>query len=162
MTRTLAIALGVLCIAAAAVAHAADWANIRPGESVQNDVRKQFGQPTRVSSQKLDGYDTTQWRYEAEQAPRGMLRVTVDFGLLLPGGYKADIVRSMLLEARPGVFNRATILSGWGTPDAVDKEGTTPVFKYLGGLYVYFVKEGWLAERLFFVYMSPPAAPAKK
>jgi hypothetical protein len=130
--------------------------------AVQNDVRRQFGQPTRVTSQKLEGYDTAQWLYEGEQAPRGMLKVTVDFGLLTPQGYKADVVRSMLLEPRPGIFNRETILSGWGTPDAVDKEGTTPVFKYLGGLFVYFDKEGWLAQRLFFVHMSPPAAPAKK
>jgi hypothetical protein len=159
MRRLLTVALAALLLVGAAPA--ADWANIRPGVAVQNDVRKQFGQPTRVTSQKLDGYDTTTWRYEGEQAPRGMIKVTIDFGLLTPQGYKADVVRSMLLEPRPGIFNRATILSGWGTPDAVEKEGTTEVFKYLGGLFVYFDKEGWLAERLFFVHMAPPAPPAK-
>lgn len=160
MRHLVAVALAALALIGAAPA--ADWANIRPGQTVQNDVRQQFGQPTRVTSQKLEGYDTTQWRYEGDQAPRGMLRVTIDFGLLTPQGYKAEVVRSMLLEPRPGIFNRATIVSGWGVPDAVEKEGATPVFKYLGGLFVYFDKEGWLAERLFFVHMAPPTAPAKK
>jgi hypothetical protein len=157
-----AVALGLLLVAS--VAYAADWGGVRPGESVQNDVRKQFGPPTKVSSQKLEGYDTVQWRYEGEQAPRGMVRVTVDFGLLTPKGYRPDVVRSMLLEPRPGVFTRNTIVSGWGVPDGSDKEGNIPVFKYRTGLFVYFDKEGWLAEKMYFVFMSPSSStgPAQK
>ncbi len=160
MTRVLAIALGLLL--AVGVAHAAEWASIRPGESVQNDVRTQFGQPTKVSSQKVEGYDTTQWRYEGEQAPRGMVRVTIDFGLLTPTGYRADMVRSMLLEPRQGVFTRAMVVSGWGAPDGTDKENGVDVFKYRSGLFVYFDKAGWIAEKMYFVYMASQAAPAKK
>jgi hypothetical protein len=156
----LAVVLGVLL--AVGGAQAAEWANIRPGVAVQNDVRRQFGQPTRVTSQKVDGYDTTQWRYEGEQAPRGMVRVTMDFGLLTPTGYRADVVRSMLLEPRPGVFTRATVISGWGAPDGAEKENDVDVFKYRSGLFVYFDKAGWVAEKMYFVFMAPQAAPAKK
>jgi len=160
VTRILAVVL-MLGLAAGA-AHAAEWASIRPGDSVQNDVRKQFGPPTRVSSQKVDGYDTTQWRYEGEQAPRGMVRVTVDFGLLTAAGYRPEVVRSMLLEPRPGVFTRHNVLGGWGMPDGAEKEGGVDVFKYRTGLFVYFDKAGWLAEKMYFVFMAPQAAPAKK
>ena len=161
MKRALPFALGLLLMAGAL--HAAEWANIHPGDALQNDVRKQFGDPTKVSSQKLEGYDTTQWRYEGAQAPPGMIRVIVDFGLLTPKGYKADVVRSMFLEPRPGVFNRATILSGWGRPDSVEKEGDVDVFKYRNGLWVYFDKEGWLAEKMYFIYVTVPQTnPAQR
>jgi hypothetical protein len=158
--RLLAVALGLLL--AASVASAAEWASIRPGDSVQNDVRRQFGQPTKVSSQKVDGYDTTQWRYEGEQAPRGIVRVTVDFGLLTPAGYRPEVVRSMLLEPKPGVFNRTMVLGCWGRPDGIDKENGVDVFKYRSGLLVYFDKAGWIAEKMYFVFMASQAAPAQK
>jgi hypothetical protein len=158
--RLLAGALGLLL--AAGIASAAEWNSIRPGVSLQNDVRRQFGAPTKVSSQKVEGYDTTRWLYEGEQAPRGIVRVTVDFGLLTPAGYRAEMVRSMLLEPKPGVFTRTMVLGGWGRPDGMDKENGVDVFKYRTGLFVYFDKAGWIAERMYFVHMASPAAPAKK
>src|SRR5687768_13307443 len=113
--RALVVALAVLV--AVAGAEAAEWDAIRPGDSTQSAVRTQLGGATKVTSQKVEGYDTVQWIYEGSQAPRGMTRVTVDFGLLTPQGYRPDVVRQMILDPKPGVFTRTTVLSGWGEPD---------------------------------------------
>src|SRR5204863_5080362 len=99
----LALVLGLLLLLAS-VAHAAEWQTIQPGESTQEAVRAQFGQPTKVSSQKVEGYDSAQWLYDGPQAPRGVARMTIDFGLLTPQGYKPEIVRVIQLQPKPGVF----------------------------------------------------------
>jgi hypothetical protein len=157
VTRTLAAAFG-LVLAAVGAAHAADWGGVRPGTSAQSEVRTQFGQPTKVSSQKVEGYDSAQWIYEGEQAPRGMVRVTVDFGLLTPQGYRADVVRVLRLEPRPGVFTRNTVVAGWGLPQRMGKEKEADVFFYESGLLVYFDKEGWRAQTMVF---TPPQRPGE-
>jgi len=163
--RALVIALGVLAGAVTLdgpwpstvdVAHAAEWDAVRPGESTQSTVRAQFGQATKVSSQKLEGYDTVQWVYEGDQAPKGMIRVTIDFGLLTPQGYRPDFVRQMILEPRRGIFTRNTVVAGWGRPDVADVEGDAKVFRYRSGLFVYFDREGWIAERMYFTPPQPP------
>jgi hypothetical protein len=152
--RALVIAVAVLVWGTAA--GAAEWQTIRPGETLQSAVRTQFGSPTRMLSQKVEGYDSPQWVYEREQAPKGMMRVTIDFGVLTPQGYRADIVRLMTLEPHPGVFIRPTVLSGWGEPDSTDVEGDKKVIRYLSGLFVYFDKNGWVAEKMYF---TPPQTP---
>lgn len=139
----------------ACVAHAAEWAGVEPGESTQETVRVQFGAPSKVSSQKVEGYDSPQWIYEGAQAPRGMTRVTLDFGLLTPQGYRADIVRVMRLDPRPGVFTRNTVIAGWGLPQGVSKEKDAEVFFYEVGLLVYFDKENWVAQTMFFTPRQP-------
>ena len=138
---------------APAVAHAAEWQTIRPGESTQEAVRAQFGQPTKVTSQKVEGYDSPQWLYEGEQAPRGTVRMTVDFGILTPQGYKPDLVRLMHLVLKPGMFNRATVLAGWGEPQAVKADAAAPSVLYESGLIVTFEKDGWTATSMTF---TPP------
>lgn len=155
--RALAIALGVLA-AVIGVARAAEWDAVRPGETTQAAVRTQFGEPTRVSSQKVEGYDSAQWLYEGDQAPRGMARVTVDFGLLTPQGYRAELVRVMRLEPRPGVFTRNTVIAGWGLPQRTGKDKDADVFFYESGLLVYFDKGGWLATTMIF---TPPQRPGE-
>jgi hypothetical protein len=83
--RRLALVLALVTVAAG-IAHGAEWHAVRPGESTQQAVRAQFGQATKVTSQKVEGYDSAQWLYEGEQAPRGIARMTIDFGILTPLG----------------------------------------------------------------------------
>jgi hypothetical protein len=142
----------------AAGARAAEWSTIRPGESTQNDVRAMFGAPTKTANPKVEGYDTTQWIYEGSQAPKGMTKAVIDFGLLTPQGYRPGVVRQMLLEPRRGTFRLATIVQGWGEPDSSGVENGVKVLSYRSGLFVYFDKEGLIAERMYFTPPLPPAA----
>jgi outer membrane protein assembly factor BamE (lipoprotein component of BamABCDE complex) len=159
--RALLAILVTLVVATAACA--AEWDTIRPGESTQAAVREQFGQPTRVTSQKIEGYDSAQWLYEGTQAPRGMTKMTIDFGLLTPQGYKAEIVRVMQLTPRRGVFTRSQILAGWGEPQGISTDKGVPLIAYRSGLIVTFDPEGLLVTSMTF---TPPqtqdAAPAPK
>lgn len=151
-----ALLAALVLLLASAPAYAAEWDTIRPGESTQESVRAQFGQSTKVSSKKVDGYDTAEWLYEGEQAPRGMIRTTVEFGLLTAQGYRADVVREMVIEPRRGVFTRTAVVNGWGEPDVADVEGQAKVFRYRSGLFVYFDAAGWIAEKMYF---TPPQTP---
>ena len=148
----------LLLLVLAGVAQAAEWQTIRPGESTQDDVRAQFGPPTRVTSQKVEGYDTAQWLYEGAQAPRGIVKVTVDFGLLTPQGYKANVVRSMQVDPKPGVFTRETVLAGWGEPEGAKTENGVPSILYHSGLIVFFDKGGNVATTLIFTPPQPRRA----
>jgi hypothetical protein len=139
-----------------AVAHAAEWDTIRPGTTTQEAVRAHLGQPAKVTSAKVEGYDTTEWLYEGTNAPKGAARLLISFGLLTPQGYRADVVRMLRLEPRRGVFPRNTVLMGWGPPQAVGKEKEQDVFFYDSGLLVYFDKEGRMAETMIF---TPPQRP---
>jgi hypothetical protein len=162
--RVLVVAVGLVLMAVGSVC-AAEWAGVRPGVSTQDVVRTQFGPPTKQASQKVEGYDSVQWLYEGDQAPRGMVRVTVDFGMLTPQGYRADLVRQMMLEPRPGVFTLTTVVAGWGEPDVADVEGGKKVLRYRAGLFVYFDKDGWRAERMYFTPTQRPVeggAPPKR
>ena len=156
MRRALVVAVGLL--AGTGTAQAAEWSLIRPGESTQAAVRARFGEPSKIGSQKVEGYDTAQWLYEGAQAPTGARRLTVDFGILTPQGYRADAVRVMRLEAKPGIFNRTVVLNGWGAPERIGKENEADVFYYESGLLVYFEKDGWGAHTLVF---TPPQRPAE-
>ena len=155
--RRLTLVLGFVLITA--VAHAAEWDTIRPGESTQEAVRSQFGQATKVTSSKVEGYDSAQWLYEGEQAPRGIGRLTIQFGLLTPQGYKADLVRVMQIQPKPGVFTRKTILLGWGAPHGVKTENGIESVFYQSGLIVTFDKDGWLVTSMIF---TPPQKPPEE
>jgi hypothetical protein len=137
---------------------AAEWGAIVPGVSNKETVRQRFGEPTKSTAMKVEGYDTVQWLYEGDRAPRGVRRMTVDFGILAVPGYQPDTVRVLTLEPVPLVFTRPTVLAGWGQPERVGKEGETPLFYYQEGLIVMFDREGWDAQRLIF---TPPQPPAK-
>jgi hypothetical protein len=136
-------------------AMAAEWGAIVPGISTMDTVRAQYGGPTRTQTQKVDGYDTTTWIYEDAQAPTGMTRMTVDFGLLQARGFERSVVRSFRLEPHPGVFTRDTVLTGWGRPTGVRKEGGTDSFYYEEGLVVIFDKEAWSAATMVFTPPQP-------
>lgn len=164
--RTVVGALVVLLVAGglAVRAHGAEWDTIAPGRSTQEAVRARYGAPTKTVSQKAEGYDSPQWIYEAAQAPRGFVRAVFDFGLLTPSGYRADLLRAMRLEPRPGIFTRKAVLEGWGAPERFGKEKDADVFFYESGLLVYFAKDGWLAETMIFTppQQPPAAAPRAK
>jgi len=152
--RAVAIALWILVAGLAAPAHAAEWGGINPGTTTMEQVRKQFGGPTETATQKSDGYDTAQWVYAGARAPAGMIRMTVDFGLLSGGTYRPNVVRSFKLEPKRGVFTRRMVTMGWGEPNRVSRRGQMPPsFFYESGLLVTFDKDGRIAETMLF---TPP------
>ena len=146
-----------------APALASEWANIIPGTSTMDAVRSQHGSPTRAETQKTDNYDTTSWVYEAAQAPVGLRRMVVDFGILQASGYRRDIVRSFRIDPKPGVFHRRIVLQAWGAPERVGKQNDGEVFYYSDGLVVIFDKEGLHALTLVFTPPQPiePAKPSR-
>lgn len=157
-----AVAVAAVALAVAPAA-ASEWGTIVPGTTTMEAVRAQHGGPTRAETQKTDNYDTTTWLYEGAQAPVGLIRMVVDFGLLHAGGYRRDIVRSFRIEPKPGVFHRRIVLAGWGAPDRVGKQGGVEVFYYSAGLVVMFDKEGFQAKTLLFTPPQPvePARPSR-
>lgn len=149
--------LAFLLVALAALpARATEWNTIVPGTSTMASVTAQFGAGTRSEAQKVEGYDATQWVYEEAQAPRGVKRLTVDFGLLTPNGYRPEVVRSLRLEPQPGVFDLGTVLEGWGLPTRVGKDGDAEVFFYQEGLLVYFDSDREVVKVLIFTPPQPP------
>ena len=149
-----------LALGAASVAAAAEWDTIAPGVTTMDGVRARFGAPTRTDRQKTESYDTTTWTYEDAQAPTGMIRAVVDFGLLTKHGYRPDLVRTMRIEPKPGVFNRIAVVNAWGEPTGVARENDADVFFYPAGLLVYFDKAGESAVVMIFTPPQPPASPA--
>jgi hypothetical protein len=127
-----------------------EWGLIDPGRTTMDAVRARYGEPTRATSEKSDGYDVAQWVYEGEQAPVGMERMVVDFGILTPQGYRAQIVRSLLLHPRPGAFNRALVVQGWGQPTGVGEQSGFPTFLYEDGLFVSFDGDVWVVKTMLF------------
>jgi hypothetical protein len=143
----------VFLLLLAAPAAAADWGQIVAGETTQAVVRARYGEPVKRSTQTLEGYETEQWVYEGARAPAGILRMTVDFGLLSPAGYRKEVVRTFRLEPKPDIFNRKLVLDGWGLPGRIGKEGELEFFLYKEGLLVYFAEGG---ERVIALIFTPP------
>ncbi|MBI1846345.1 MAG: hypothetical protein HY294_13315 [Candidatus Rokubacteria bacterium] len=136
-------------------ARAAEWGLVRPGVTTMEEVRARYGAPTRAAQQKIERYDAAQWVYEGEQAPTGMARMIVDFGLLDAGAFKAQVVRTFRLEPHAGIFPRTAIVTGWGFPSRVGTEGGADVFFYELGLLVYFDKTGLEATVMVFTPPQP-------
>ena len=144
-------------------AGAAEWGTIVPGASTMETVRARYGGPTKTETQKVDSHDTVTWVYEAAQAPVGLLRMVVDFGLLQDGSYRRDVVRSFKLDPKKGIFHRRIVLAGWGAPERVGKQGGVEMFVYAQGLVVTFDKDGLHAESLLFTPPQPiePGPPSR-
>jgi hypothetical protein len=153
MTTPAVVLLLPFLLVAPTAARAADWGGIDPGVTTTDQVRERYGEPTRQSQPKVEGYDTKEWVYEGSQAPTGLVRMTLDIGLLTPGGYKASVVRLLKLEPKPFIFRRATVIEGWGVPDGARSENGVDTFFYKVGLFVVFDKEGESATSLVF---GPP------
>jgi hypothetical protein len=154
MLARLALPVAVLT-AVAAAAWAAEWGLIQPGVSTMEGVRARYGAPTRVVREKVEGYDTENWVFEGQQAPTGIVRLTVEFGLVQSETYRAEVVRAFRLEPRPGTFNRGVVTNGWGPPDRMGREGNEDVFLYKDGLMVIFDKDGWNARLMVFTLAQP-------
>jgi hypothetical protein len=145
----------VLVLLGAPVARASDWGLIRPGASTTQTVRARYHAPTRIERPKVEGYDTESWIYEGEQAPSGIERLTVDFGIVQDGKYHADIVRSFRLEPHGSTFNRGIVSNGWGFPDRAGRQGDEEFFLYKDGLLVYFAPDGWSVRLMIFTPPQP-------
>jgi hypothetical protein len=153
--------LGLLAFAGSAAA--SEWGTIVPGKSTTESIRSVYGPPTRSLAQKVEGYDAIQWVYEGAQAPAGLHRLTLDFGLLTAPGFKPDVVRAFRLDPKPGVFNRKLVLDGWGTPTKIGRDGEFEIFLYEDGLLVYFDKEGQAVQAMVFTPPQPlPASPSQR
>jgi hypothetical protein len=160
--RATVLACVVLAITSAGTMPAlpAEWGAVVPGQSTQESVRRVHGAPSRTIAQTIEGYQASQWVYEGAQAPLAARRMVVDFGLLLPAGYRPEIVRSLRLEPKPGAFNKRSILGGWGVPTSTGREGETRVFFYRQGLLVYFDRDGEDVELLVFTPPQPEPGEA--
>jgi hypothetical protein len=159
MSRRARLAAGLVLIGLVLTgtpAVAAQWGGIEPGESTMATVRGFRGSPTRTATQKVDGYDTAEWIYEDAKAPGGIRRMTVDFGLMTPAGYRPDLVRVLKLEPKPGAFDKNAITVGWGAPAGVGKDGDIEFFFYKDGLFVYFAPDGQAVTSMVF---TPPQLP---
>jgi hypothetical protein len=161
--RCVVVLLVLLLALGATPARATEWNTIVPASSTVDGVRGQYGGPTKTEPQKVDNYDTMSWIYEGAQAPAGLKRMVVDFGLVQAGAFRRELVRSFKLEPKPGVFNREIVLTGWGPPDRVGKQGGVDVFVYANGLVVIFDKEGVQAETMVFTPPQPldPEKPSR-
>lgn len=157
--RTVLASAGLLGVVLLGAAHGAEWGLVDPGRTTMTEVRAHHGAPTRATTQKVDGYEAAQWTYEGAQAPAGMTSMTVDFGLLSEGRYRADVVRSLLLAPKPGVFTKSQVLTGWGQPSGVGQQAGSPAFMYEEGLFVHFDGAGEQARSMLFTprqKMPPP------
>ena len=141
---------------------AAEWGGISPGTSTIETVRERYGAPSRETRQKLEGYDTIQWVYEGGRTPTGMKRMIVEFGLLTPGGYRPNLVRSLTLEPKPRIFDYVMVVKGWGIPDGIAEREGRKVYFYQRGLLVYFDQSGDDTVSMVFSPPQPEPKPAAK
>jgi hypothetical protein len=161
MRRLFLLLLSFVALAATP-ARASEWGNIEPGVTTFEEVRARYGQPTRETRPKVEGYDTLEWVYEGNVAPSGLARMTVEFGFLAGGTYKPNVVRLLTLEPKPLIFGKNTVIQGWGVPDGIveNKEGgSTLIWK--DGLIVTFDKANENAVTMIFTVPQPitPSAP---
>jgi hypothetical protein len=160
--RVLAALVLVLLAWPVAGAAAADWGGITPGTTTMDAVRARYGAPTKTASQKVKDREAPIWIYEGQQAPRGMARMTVEFGATTPAGVRPDVVGLLRLEPHRGIFTRQMIVAGWGEPTRVSPTGQPPpMFFYESGLIVSFDAAGQQAESMVLTPpLPPPPSPA--
>jgi len=151
------ILVALALVLGAEIAEAAEWGGIKPGDSTMDTVRARFGPPSQTKTEKIEGYDTSQWLYEGPRAPGGIQRLVVDFGFLVDGAFRPQMVRAFRLEPKPGIFTRAMVLAGWGEPTRVSPVDQLPrTFFYDDGLLIHFDKDGQQVESMLFVVPQTP------
>ncbi len=151
--------LALLLLGLPAAAGAAEWGGIAPGTTTMEAVRAHYGGPTRSDTQKVDGYDTARWIYEGKQAPSGLRRMEVAFGLVVDGRFRPEVVRALVIEPKPGGFTHQSVLLGWGKPDLTGP-GKPPPFFYWEGLLVEFESDGKYVRSMTFTPPQQPPPPA--
>lgn len=154
------VALLLVTLAFAPPAAAIGWGGIEPTITTLGQVRERWGPPTKETRGREEGQDTLQWIYEGAAAPPGMTRMTVDFGLLRPDGYKRELVRALRLEPKPLIFGRQTVAEAFGQPDLQGIQDNVPVIVYNAGLFVFFDQQGQTAVLLLFTPPLPPRGGA--
>jgi hypothetical protein len=159
--RLAGLALVGLLVGPASVG-AEEWGGIEPGVTTIEQVRARYGAPSKETRAKVEGHDTIQWVFEGTQAPGGVQRLTVDYGLLTPQGYKQTVVRAFRLEPKPRIFAKNTVAQAWGPPDAIGSQDDQETFFYKSGLVVIFTKDGTDTVLMTFTppQPDPPARPA--
>jgi hypothetical protein len=161
------LVLVALLLGIAHFASAGEFGNIEPGVTTMEQVLELYGRPSKEIPAKVEGYDTMQWVYDRSQAPEGLVRMIVDFGMLTQAGYKPTVTRLLTLEPKPSIFIKKTIIDGWGLPDGEGSRDGVLTFFYREGLLVLFDKEGENAERMIFSIaqpksgLAPPAASSQ-
>ena len=153
-------AVAGLLLSALGAATAEEWGGIEPGVTTTDQVRARYGGPSKETRGKAEGYDTMQWVYEDAKAPGGIQRMTIDYGLLTPQGFKPTVVRLLRLEPKAKIFGRNTVIQAWGVPDGLSKQNEADVFFYRSGLLINFDKQGDEAALLTFTPPQPDAPPA--
>jgi hypothetical protein len=163
--RALLAAVAMAGLLLAGPGTAEEWGAIEPGVTTAEQVRARYGAPSKETRGKADGYDIMQWVYEGAQAPGGIQKMTVDYGLLTPQGFKPTVVRVLRLEPKAKVFGRNTVIQAWGVPDGITQQNELDTFFYKTGLLVNFDKEGDEAALLTFTPPQPddppPTAPKR-
>jgi hypothetical protein len=149
-------------LAGPAGAPAEVWGGIVPGLTTIVQVRARHGAPSMEPRAKEQGHDSIQWVFEGARAPGGVERLTVDYGLLTPQGFKQTVVRAFRLEPKPRVFGKNTVAQAWGPPDAISSLNDQETFFYKSGLVVIFTKDGNDTVLMTFTPPQPeaPAGPA--
>jgi hypothetical protein len=158
--RILGVAV-LLLIGLAPHARGESWGGITPGETTRQALRASYGPPTRERVLVEEGRTVAEWTYAGQQAPRGIERVVVSFGLVRPGGFDPEVVRAVTLYPKPRIFSTQAITNGWGKPDGVATEEATgrPALQWASrGLLIVLDKGGNWAEMMLFA-PKPPAQP---
>jgi hypothetical protein len=68
--------LAALLLVLGSPAQGSEWGGIEPGVSTIETVRAHYGDPTKETHAKVEGYDTTQWIYEGTKAPEGIITIS--------------------------------------------------------------------------------------
>ena len=63
LTGVLTLVLG-LSLTVPGWSWASNWGGLEPGVTTQAQVRERYGEPSKETKQKVEGYDTTTWVYE--------------------------------------------------------------------------------------------------
>ena len=155
---TLCLALSLTLLAAGGDVGAESWGGITPGETTRAGVESLYGRPSRERTLVDEGRTVAEWTYAEERAPRGVMRMVVNYGLMSGDRFIPDVVRSVTLYAKAQVFTLPSISAGWGEPDAIGTEEASgrPSFHYrTRGLLIVFDKTGSWAEILVFGPRQP-------
>jgi hypothetical protein len=146
-------------LAGPSAAPAEEWGGIEPGLTTIEQVRARYGAPSKETRARMEGHETIQWVFEGTRVPGGIQRLTVDYGLLTPQGFKQTVVRAFRLEPKPLIFGRNTVVQAWGAPDGVGSQDDQEIFYYKSGLVVIFTKDGDDTALMTFTQPQPDTPP---
>jgi hypothetical protein len=155
---TLGLAVILMLLLAGGNVGAETWGGITPGETTRAALEALYGRPSRERTLVDEGRTVAEWTYAEDRAPKGLIRMVVNYGLMVGDRFVPDVVRSVTLFPKPHVFSMPIVSNGWGAPDGVGTEEATgrPSFHYrTRGLLVIFDKTGSWAEFLLFGPRQP-------